>query len=163
MPKGAWVTRVTSRGRLLGSQPGRKADMDKEQKILNQAFLASLIFPAITSIAFALRFASPTIVPIIFLMIFVTLGYLTKKGSLKAILLLMIIFVIDRLIFVYNMQYTPTNELVAMFAGPIVISFAIWFAFYRAYLVLSLHKIQNKENTVDTSLMSIFGSMFGSK
>ena len=66
--------------------------------------------------------------------LFPVLGYLTKKGSKKAVMALMAFYIIDRVTFFIYWGRQATQELQLLI--PFVISFILWGYFYRAYLVI---------------------------
>jgi hypothetical protein len=106
----------------------------KNQKILNNAFYATLLMPGLSLIAWFLGILSANLLGSIELIMLPLLGYLTKKGSKKASILLLMLFSIDRFFLFKNWIYHLPNILSIIQA--VFISFILWSYFYKAYFVL---------------------------
>lgn len=107
----------------------------EKQKALNNTFYATLAFVGINllllflfSSVFQLSFLA-----IVEIIVFVLLGYLTKKASKKAVVGLLGLFLLDRLLWVINWSHNISFYTIISTA---IISFALWTIFYKAYLYL---------------------------
>ena len=106
----------------------------KSQKILNNAFYATLVMAGLTLIAFILGFVSANLFGIMEFILFPTLGYFTKRGSKKAVIALLVLFIFDRVMLFVNWS----SHLTDMFSiiPAVFISFTLWSYFYKAYLAI---------------------------
>lgn len=121
----------------------------QEQKTLNNAFIATLLWTGINILFFFLGYFELTFLGSVELVLFLSLGYLTMKGNKMASLFLLILFLLDRAIWLINMvNLTETsmnisNKLPGV--SGFFISFALWLYFYSAYLTIRKQKPQTKD------------------
>lgn len=107
---------------------------NRDQKILNQAFYATLFMSGLSLAAFLLGYVGIGIIGTVLLILFPTLGYLTKRGNKKAIIALLVMFIIDRVLLFVSWGGSTIRP--AGMIATVFISFAYWSCFYKAYWVI---------------------------
>lgn len=107
----------------------------EKQKALNNAFYATIAFVGINLLLLFLfsNVFQLGLLGLVEIIVFLSLGYLTKKSSKKAVVGLLGIFLLDRLLWVLNWSHTTSFYTII---GTAIISFALWTIFYKAYLYL---------------------------
>ena len=111
--------------------------MTKKQKALNQAFYATLVMSGLSLISiilFSVEFIPYT--ALAGLIIFPILGFLVMKGKRLAGLVLIIVFLIDRLFMAKYVIAVIQQKGVTSALFPVFLSLVYWTIFYRAYLYL---------------------------
>jgi hypothetical protein len=117
--------------------------MITKQKILDQAFLATLVFSGFNLLVLLFLSSSFSIswIGLLEIILFPTLGYLTKIGNKKASVALLALFIFDRFIYLINwgsqLSTKPINIVV-----PLLISFILWSYFYKAYWIMKKQESQ---------------------
>ena len=108
-----------------------------EQKTLNTAFIATLVFSGI-NVVFLLLLSSYikiSLLGLVELVLFPVLGYFTKKRSKIAVKALLVLFIIDRIALLINWSSYLAKPLQLL--PPLFITYAFWICFYGAYRVLN--------------------------
>lgn len=107
--------------------------MENKQKILNEAFYGTLFMAVATLLAAFWGIVQLTFFSLVELIVFPVLGFFTKKSSLLAARLLVVIFLIDSVFWIIN-WFSRASSPVAAY-GNLLVRFVFWSIFYRAYLV----------------------------
>lgn len=112
--------------------------MKNKQKILNEAFYVTIFLAAANVIAILFEVTQLTFAVVIFLIVYLVLGFFTKRSSLIAALALLILFSIDSILWMIN--WLPrTSSPVGVYVY-LLMRVAFWWAFYKAYLTIKHNK-----------------------
>lgn len=114
--------------------------MENKQKILNEAFYATLFMVGISVLFVFLGIAQLklTFLGVIAFIVFPVLGFFTKKSSLVAARLLLIVFLVDSVLWIINWLSYSLNPLSVYWN--LFLRFVFWWTFYRAYKAIKLDK-----------------------
>jgi len=108
--------------------------MNERQKALNNAFYATLFMTVISLSVVIFGYAKLNTLAICEMALFIIFGFLTMKSKKFASLGLLILFVLDRILWVINWgtNLNTTNPSQLLF--PVIYTYTIWIIFYKAYL-----------------------------
>jgi len=112
--------------------------MKNKQKILNGAFYATLFMVVVSLFFVFLGIAQLTFLGVIGSMVFLVLGFFTKKASLVAARFLLIIFLIDSVFWMIN--WLPRISSPLGVYVHLLMRFAFWWTFYQAYKAIKTDK-----------------------
>jgi len=115
-----------------------KHSKDMNEKFLNQAFYVTLFYAGTSLLAIFAGYFYPNPLLFLYLIVFVYLGFLVKKGSFVASRVLLGIFIIDRITTAFLLlENSPSPINIAFY---LVISFTFWRFLRAANLYLKRKK-----------------------